>query len=518
MERRKKFEESFRDAFDDAEVSPSENVWINVELDLEKADGGKMKRRLLFYKLLAAASVAFALAVTGIAFYGPIGGQNGPLAERKEHDNTANSAGTNADAPGTLTPGPAANSSTAGSASETASLPYPDHPASASSSSRADTESAAHPQVTAAAPSPSDIASAGTLRSEAPTSNQYLAQHTHDKNTTRSITDNSNNKKTDGITADGIAAGQDQNSETAYGDALLLKDSDLQPVFARNITIGKPELTPAVAEPHSNADPFKLMMARLADEEKAMQKDEKENDRQESLWTSVGMAAGGFNTVNGNVSSALTTLSSNSLANEQIKASGVTYSFGLSMGTKLSKRWVLQGGVNYLNQSSDYTATGFVGDSRQSFFAASVNNIEQLNAADAKQDAKYVPSTPYSVNNSLAFVSVPLQAGYLVLNNKFSIQLNAGLSTDLFLQNTVTPQGEGLKKETQKSGDDSPYRTVNFSGLAGTEFSYKVGQHYRIAINPGIRYPLNSIYKSDIGIEATPLTFDVGLNFRYIFH
>src|SRR6187431_1957894 len=68
MERRK-FEDSFQDAFRDAEASPSENVWTNIELDLEKADGDKMKRRLVFFKTLAAASIVFAICVAGIGYY-----------------------------------------------------------------------------------------------------------------------------------------------------------------------------------------------------------------------------------------------------------------------------------------------------------------------------------------------------------------------------------------------------------------------------------------------------------------
>src|SRR3990170_2255186 len=68
MERRK-FEDSFQEAFKDAEVSPSDNVWTNIELDLERAEGGKMKRRLFFFKTLAAASITFAVFMTGIGYY-----------------------------------------------------------------------------------------------------------------------------------------------------------------------------------------------------------------------------------------------------------------------------------------------------------------------------------------------------------------------------------------------------------------------------------------------------------------
>ena len=62
---RERFEASWKNAFEKAEISPSENVWTNIELDLEKARGGELKKRLLFYKMLAAACVVFAMAAGG---------------------------------------------------------------------------------------------------------------------------------------------------------------------------------------------------------------------------------------------------------------------------------------------------------------------------------------------------------------------------------------------------------------------------------------------------------------------
>src|SRR5690606_38022944 len=66
---RQKFEESFRKSFDNAEVPPSEKVWMNIELDLERLERGDMKKRLTFFKLLAAASVVFGLGLAGTGLY-----------------------------------------------------------------------------------------------------------------------------------------------------------------------------------------------------------------------------------------------------------------------------------------------------------------------------------------------------------------------------------------------------------------------------------------------------------------
>jgi hypothetical protein len=62
------FERSIKDAFDKAESTPSGSVWTGVELGLEKSLAGTMKKRLLYYKLLAAASLVLMLGVTGLYY------------------------------------------------------------------------------------------------------------------------------------------------------------------------------------------------------------------------------------------------------------------------------------------------------------------------------------------------------------------------------------------------------------------------------------------------------------------
>jgi hypothetical protein len=128
-----------------------------------------------------------------------------------------------------------------------------------------------------------------------------------------------------------------------------------------------------------------------------------------------------------------------------------------------------------------------------------------------------VQTNPYDVNSTLEYISVPLQAGYLIIDRRFGWQMNGGLSTDFFLRNTLNSDASGFLKSSQGTGSASPYTGVGFSGLLNTELSYRFGDRYRLSLNPGMRYSLNSLYKSSVGLTSQPLTLDVGLRLRYLF-
>ncbi|SKC59613.1 outer membrane beta-barrel protein [Ohtaekwangia koreensis] len=705
----RKFEDSFQDAFKEAEVSPTENVWTNIELDLEKAEGDKMKRRVFFYKLLAAASVAFAMCVAGIGYYvvqnehqnnGQFALNQTPALEDRGKSNTTN--GNNGTEEGNATEerndsALSGNESSSQDQSDSKGISVePDNAFdgnSASSSSSVSQErnsnASENDQQSVAGLSPkqrgdksnkNNAASPGEISpavaDEASTSEKYTQKNTiadaaidsknakqnnatnerlrdastldkatksdgytskkNDPNTAiasdKTNQNNTANEKTiasadkvneanniavndsqyiaknsaNGNNAVVDAQGKNQtststdkqgsialvnknevnnanginkagdntsqqtlanNTATPANDKNAIADTqnknasslteDRQPVASSesaNNTSGAIDINPftrygntsgefgAISKSTSVAsnasvnklparmnkpadfdatklapqeDPLMVMLARLDQQEKNVLEEQKKEEKNntEKLWTSVGFAAGSFNTVNSTVSpSSAQSFAANSAATQQAKASGSAYTVGISLGTRISKRWVVQGGVNYMTQASDYTANAVGTSDFTNFSAPNVNSMM------SEADSKIVSTAPYTINNNVQFVSIPLQAGYLVVNKRFGVQLNGGISTDMFLQNTLTPESDNVSKTTQGSGADSPYRSLNFSGLVGTEFSYKFGQHYRLSLNPGLRYPFNSIYKSDQPITAMPLTFDVGLRFRYIFH
>lgn len=505
---REKFEESWKKAFDEAEVSPSRKVWTNIELDLERARGGELKRRLMFYQMLAAASVVFALAVGGIGYYSY-------NAERTSENLLSLEAGQTTE-------------------------PAPDQSASQRSGGQtasADREESANRDVSKDSETPMQAVTGAENAGQA---GNIAAVETNPLDERASRTDppqisgTRNSELVSLVQPDErdqivAVAGREAN-RVAYADALPseIDDRQLPPLY-------KPEEVRLnfSEKQEAEVDPVVAMMAKLEQREREMQSEEekkKERDSDsEKLWTSIGFAAGAFNTVQASVpgpsvsNGSAFAMAANAapILDQETKATGYSYTMGINVGTRISERWVLQGGVNYLTNSSEYMANNAIMEPAGKFAehryrAVSTNDL--INTDEHDLNNKLVYTAPYSVNNSMRYLSIPLQAGYLLVDKTFGLQLNAGVATDLFLQNTVQGDGDQLAKTSQPLGSDSPYRTVNLSGLLGTEFSYRFGPHYRISLNPGIRYPFNTIYKSELGVDSTPLTFDVGLRFRYIFH
>lgn len=534
MERRK-FEDSFKEAFQQAEVNPSENVWTNIELDLEKAEGDKMKRRLIFFKMLAAASVIFAMTVAGIGYF---------ALRDPQRDNLAQQPGPNVPA------GEQDDNKVTIDEKEKSNLPkdVEERKALADASSSSGNQSAnsnSTENSRAASPqSPSSRTLSETENGINGQSGNAEERVSRDSDAVVKKRWETGNQVADikantvGVPDAGQAAApsrtsspnsdnqQNINTVSTVNDAstLVQKKVVAASKHERKLPLFYEPKQPALQFPQSTADPGMLLLAKLDAEQKQLAREDKSQKKNntEKLWTSVGFAAGAFDSNNPSVSpvysNSVYSLNASNAAAKQSKASGTTYSFGLSVGTRLSERWVLQGGFSYLTQTSDYTANGvIVGNNFEAPKAESLNAFNSQ-LADVSAQTRVAQTYPYNVNNNVRFVSLPIQAGYLVINRKFGLQVNAGVATDLFLQNTITPDGGGLSKTTQGRGDDSPYRSLNFSGLMGTELSYKLGYRYRVSLNPGVRYPFSSVYKSNTGVDATPLTFDVGLRFRYIFH
>jgi hypothetical protein len=451
----KSFEGQVRQAFAGAEMVPGERVWSGLELFLDEP--ALAARKTSFYKWLAAACLLLAAFSAGLNIY--LLKQNGDAAER-----ALVAKGDKVD------PGQAP----------------PDLPAIG------DTE----PNAVIVQSEP-----VGGERSRETTEENRLVTLMEENRPRRTL-------------RLGLTKAEIENSE------FRIQNPEFQTPSIRYATSSIQYPASSIQDPtRSIENPSAEQITTSSEQPTAHPKEEKKKskDRHFSensrLFASLGFGAGSFNPQPSlSTPAASPAVGGLNSGSSPSLSSGSSYSAGFSIGTKVSDRFVLTGGVSYLNQSTSFTSQVAQESAVSGFYRAS-----SLADATVDKTASLVQTNPYDVNSTLEYISVPLQAGYLIVDRRFGWQMNGGLSTDFFLRNTLNSDASGFLKSSQGSGSESPYTGVGFSGLLNTELSYRFGDRYRLSLNPGMRYSLNSLYKSSVGLTSQPLTLDVGLRLRYLF-
>lgn len=478
---RQKFEELWQEAFEGSETSPSDSVWSNIEL---KLDNEKMKRRVIYYQRLAAASVLFALLVGigGVRYWNR--DSSGHLALEQRSDQAEKSTTT-----------------TNKRNSEEERIKHELKSTNESSDPLIEKQED-HELLKEVKPG---------------VDNQHHPGIQQKDNTIKQLQITTGIRSIAALTSpeDELAKAREERliSETDPLSESLLFYSPLR--LSQNKL---PEVASDKKEEKKTDSPHTTSVLSAEQYHEKQAEEKKENA--ESLWIAFGAAGGSYNPGSATPSSqALNSslASRNSFTNltapqSSRSSAGSAYSIGFSVGRKVADRWVVQTGVNYLNQIINYTSN---------FATQSTGNANQLKASQAdyaaQSTAPVTITQPYKINSNMEFVSIPAQVGYLIIDRKIGLQLNAGVASDIFLRNTLQDQSGQSRKYSQSSGAESPYRSLNWAGLASTELSYRMSKQYRISLMPGFRYSLQPALKSQSGTSSNPLVLDIGFRFRYIF-
>jgi hypothetical protein len=474
---RQPFDETWKSAFDGAEMAPPNSLWKNIEVELAGNETDLMKRRVVFYQRIAAATVLFALVSGGVAVY--------------------NFRGNNELASGTVL----------------APVAEPANPQASSLSSSTPLSSSSQPQAAADA-----IGQTPSRPFGEPSIDQATAPAIRrgSRNDNSAVRTGSGNPVIASVPAAAVSA---QDGKPA---------AELPPldVIAEGRVVAGNERQDEVEEVVSPTEEKPVVELLSADQINAMaeakeKEDKAKDEMHRSPWLGVNGAAGSYSPSasmsigQADAMAAPGAASFNSYAAAQgIPQSyshevGAAYSAGISGGLKLTRRWVVQSGINYISQQVDYT-TNFVG----------INSSNKATAMSAEfldnSSLDVAVTTPYEASSTTQILSVPMQAGFMIVDRKVGWQLNTGVSTDFFLRNTLADKSGSREKISEGGGEQSPYRSVNWSGLLNTELSYRIGEHYRLAIVPGMRYAFQPMLKNQSG--GAPLVLDVGFRFNYLFN
>ncbi len=201
---------------------------------------------------------------------------------------------------------------------------------------------------------------------------------------------------------------------------------------------------------------------------------------------------------------------------EESTDAGFSYALGFNLGYQVSNRIILEGGLQYGRYSAN-TNTDVVlrdGNSNETYalVGQSIRTEDVQNAITSEAPAFDFQNT--RLNNNFQFASIPLQAGYIVFDDKISLIINAGLSTEIFLSNELKDNNSGTKSIS--IDNNSPFKTFYFNGITGLELGYKVGTNYRFSIEPNYRRSLNTFTNPGSSFDSNPVGFGVTAGFKYI--
>ncbi len=447
-----KFEEKWRAAVAEAEVQPSDSVWSTIESELITAENQTMKRQVVFYQRMAAALLIFALMMGAFGFYYGSNNEN---------------------------------------------------------------------RVATSTPKQLRATKKLIQKEKSNKEKNLIADNNTQGTHVRLLRRKSVEKKMTSL-----------NQESGNNSSELFRSESTRAVSLKTIVVESlkaPSLNATRADSTSQMNfenkqvaistesPIKILqkkeesielagLTKTADENAILEK--KPGKGRDHLWASLGMSAGNYNPGTISNHSSFATLGGNN--SNSIPAVGTSYSVWFTVGQRVADRWVIQAGVNYLNQTSG--STSYISSSPSS--ANNVPHALDLYNASVKSVSSVTFTNPYQINSTLEFISIPVQAGYLLVDRKMGFQMNAGFATDFFVRNSLVDQSGQVNRYSQGSGSDSPYRTINWAGLVSSEFIYKVGRQYRISLVPGVRYLFNSTLKS--GATNNSYVADIGFRFRYI--
>lgn len=532
----RKFEEAWKKAFADAEGNVSDSVWNNIDSQLVRAESGEMKKRIVFYKWLAAASVVFALGVGGVfvyrnSFEDKDGSRQSSFAQASE-DKFEAGKGEEVDN-GKLTivkeQGEVGSRDALGEDADIHRQGRQSSIAAAKEDKLAvgSVEKIDKAQLAVDKNKVGKVGDPDALVHVIDIHRQY-GQRMVGKG--EAVENGKGMSKTDEekkLGDEKFLTEQTTEASIAIVEEPLKEEAKSAEVKSMNELTGSSQTGVTAVIPTENIlketdtvafieSPIKIGKVEelKSDEEKKVVKKVVE----ENWWAAVSGSAGSYDpnggaaTSSGLLRNAPAGTFSPSASQNNTASLGTAYSYGINFGKRITPHWVLISGVGFLSQSINYPSNQAVFSASQAqAFSADASKLSNSNGTTA------APINSYELNSINEFITVPLQAGYLIVNKKIGVQLNAGVASDIFVRNSLVDPTSRLSTNTQTAGENSTYRTFNWTGLVGTELSYRISNHYRISVIPGMRYSFNSILKPTVGSTITPLIWDVGFRFRYIF-
>ena len=247
---------------------------------------------------------------------------------------------------------------------------------------------------------------------------------------------------------------------------------------------------------------------------------EKEEEKEVDKWT-----------VNANVAPVYyNTLGKGSHIHDQFidnpKDGEINTSYGIKVGYALSKKLKVRSGVNKLNLSYDTANVIVYNDVSNTPNASALRNINFIPNAQGQKftvlskDNLSVFQVSNLVGNNLnvalsqriSYVEVPLELEYALIDKKLGVNVIGGASAFFLGDNEVVSE---IDNQKQKIGEANNINDVSYSANIGLGIDYKFSKKLKFNLEPTFKYQMNA-YNETSG-DFRPYIIGVYTGFSYKF-
>lgn len=534
------FEREWQEAFEDAEMEPGKDIWNNIDAKLANKETDKYKRKIVYYRWMAAASILFALGLSYVSLNYSFN-SNGLVTEGNRNELQEE---VDSNTPGDDLKKKVDSSLPSEVQGEDKELAFSEDEAmnnfgSSNSSNQNDSGNLANIENNVKEEETLDTKN--ILPGNHPANSRPIyatvdksAQGRFPEENILSEDENIEiveNKGFEVNELNNVANGGESSGENTY-NALLVNDSSLENsqsnvvesnVEQRNIKLMNGYSPNDMLHAQLMEAPYIYSIPGVAIIREDIQ-DEKVSSK---LWAGLNVGSSLFdpNFQEGSnfqpkTSPALSqyTLSDGARVSPQetsFKEStdpGISYSLGLNFGLRLSEKWVVQSGIAYAHKSASTKSTTNVQNIQND--VKTPTNFGNI-TTEADRNLLSSVTQDYQLSNSFEFASIPLKAGYLLIDRKIGVMVLAGVSADLFLANTLSESENKIEEVKVEAGSDSPFRDINFNGVIGAEFSYKLSRNYYLTLEPNYGVALSSFTKSGSSFTSNPQTFGISAGLKF---
>jgi len=248
------------------------------------------------------------------------------------------------------------------------------------------------------------------------------------------------------------------------------------------------------------------------------------------LWAGVSFGSGSFNpgseaaeTANFDavVEDAFAVQDARSLNNSNSisYASGNSFSAGMNIGGKVSRKILISSGLHYNAVSPGSSSSIIITDNQSNKSFALANDVaesESLN--DGLASGSLIASQGVTnFSNTLQYLTIPLKAGYVVLDRKLNLTVNSGMATNILIGSSLQNSNGGLQNFSGSTSNNEAFNKTYFDLLTSIELGYKLMDKYHLSLEPSYRRAVNNFTSEGNALAGKPTNFGVSLGIKYEF-